>query len=212
MDIAKYRSKAKDSFNTKLTMYVFDKVIQGEEKSIASEDFVKFKIDETLKNIYTAKYWQWDVSAKLKEICTQINSPVKTDLTIRDIYDEMKSLRERHKSDFKEFEAKYIANFSEFFPEEEFQKLLEKECCHYCGITLQTIEDLTKAGKIFKKQLTRGWTFEIDRKDSNFEYTPDNTVACCYWCNNAKTDEFTEEEFLRVGEVLGKIWKRRLGR
>jgi hypothetical protein len=41
---------------------------------------------------------------------------------------------------------------------------------------------------------------EIHRKNSNKEYTKDNCVISCYWCNNAKTDGFTYEE---VGEVWG---------
>jgi 5-methylcytosine-specific restriction endonuclease McrA len=37
-----------------------------------------------------------------------------------------------------------------------------------------------------------------------------NIVLACYWCNNAKTDTFTYEEFLRVGKVFAEIWKERL--
>jgi 5-methylcytosine-specific restriction endonuclease McrA len=54
---------------------------------------------------------------------------------------------------------------------------------------------------------------ELERKKPNESYdNTDNLVLCCYWCNNAKTDEFTEEEFKEIGKVIGKIWQTRLQR
>ena len=53
---------------------------------------------------------------------------------------------------------------------------------------------------------------EIDRKRPNEEYTTDNSVLCCYWCNNAKTDEFCATEFKAIGEEIGKIWRKRLSK
>ncbi len=32
----------------------------------------------------------------------------------------------------------------------------------------------------------------------------------CYWCNNAKTDEFDAEEFKVIGLVIGTTFKVRL--
>lgn len=32
----------------------------------------------------------------------------------------------------------------------------------------------------------------------------------CYWCNNAKTDEFTFEEFEEIGKSFGLVWNKRL--
>ena len=51
---------------------------------------------------------------------------------------------------------------------------------------------------------------EIDRKEPNLEYTKENCVWCCYWCNNAKTDEFKYKEFKKVGAVIETIWNDRL--
>lgn len=62
----------------------------------------------------------------------------------------------------------------------------------------------------------------IERKliDSDFEtsfmdellylpapYNPDNCVLACYWCNNAKTDAFTDKEFKPIGDLIGKTIK-----
>jgi hypothetical protein len=32
----------------------------------------------------------------------------------------------------------------------------------------------------------------------------------CYWCNNAKTDEFDDIEFKPIGELIGKTLRKRL--
>ncbi|WP_373398596.1 hypothetical protein V8V91_02410 [Algoriphagus halophilus] len=82
--------------------------------------------------------------------------------------------------------------------------------CHYCGITTEQIEllwqkdpELTKRG--------RGRKLELERLAPNEEYSNlSNLVFSCYWCNNAKTDTFTEEEFMKVGEVIKGIWEERL--
>jgi len=63
--------------------------------------------------------------------------------------------------------------------------------------------------KLFKKN-ERGWSLEIDRKNSNLEYSKENCVMSCYWCNNAKTDEFTAEEFAVIGKAIAMVWHDRL--
>ncbi len=89
-------------------------------------------------------------------------------------------------------------------------KAAEKKC-HYCDLTEEQMKVLwEKTPKLTKR--SRGKKLEIDRKDPNPAYTSDgnNLVLCCYWCNNAKTDTFTEEEFKEVGQVFKSIWQKRL--
>ena len=47
-------------------------------------------------------------------------------------------------------------------------------------------------------------------KEANKEYTEANSVLCCYWCNNAKTDEYSEKEFIPVGQQMRLLWNKRL--
>ena len=105
--------------------------------------------------------------------------------------------KKRIKMDFWKFHEWYIA------------RVLK---CHYCGINEEDLSKLRKQGQIFTKRLpTRGRKLEIDRKDPNLPYDVfSNLVLCCYWCNNAKTDEYTELEFKSIGKVIGSIWKKRL--
>jgi hypothetical protein len=76
-------------------------------------------------------------------------------------------------------------------------------------ITIDEINFLIDHGRINKKRL-RGYNLEMDRKNSNYEYTPANCVMCCYWCNNAKTDEFDEKEYQLIGDAMRHIWQARL--
>jgi len=94
---------------------------------------------------------------------------------------------------------------------EEWYRKTPREC-HYCQVTEVKIKKLIKASKIKTKRLiTRGRKLEIERKEPNLDYDEmDNLVFACYWCNNAKSDEFSESEFTEIGSAISKIWKERL--
>ncbi|MBN2683298.1 MAG: hypothetical protein JXR58_12380 [Bacteroidales bacterium] len=100
-----------------------------------------------------------------------------------------------------------LEDFMNFYGENESKK----RKCKYCGISEKDIEKLLAAGKLNTKRLaTRGKFMEIDRKKPNDEYTLDNMVLSCYWCNNAKSDEFTYKEFKKIGDEIQKVFKNRL--
>lgn len=82
--------------------------------------------------------------------------------------------------------------------------------CHYCGLTESDMSKLwIKHPNLTKRG--RGRKLEIDRLQPNLDYQHlSNLVFCCYWCNNAKTDTFTDIEFSEVGKVISQIWKNRL--
>ena len=192
----KYRTKAKDSFKTKKNLFLFSLAIQSLE-SFSVEDFENFTISEDLEKRYSSEYWQ------------QLENYLINNVSIREISQRIEKIKNSYSDLFKSLEVQYVENFSLKFPESDFIKLIKKKHCHYCQITLDEIEKLGEKKKLYKKSL-RGWKLEIDRLNSNFEYSPENCVMSCYWCNNAKTDEFTEEEFINVGIEIGKIWKKRL--
>ena len=103
-----------------------------------------------------------------------------------------------------------MEHFKDRYPFDIFLKHSKADTCEYCKITLDTINQLANNKKIFKKTYQRGYTMEIDRKKPNLEYTKENCVPCCYWCNNAKTDEFTDEEFLPIATEIRKALENRL--
>lgn len=82
--------------------------------------------------------------------------------------------------------------------------------CFYCEVTeleLKTLHDLG----IENKRPKRGKTLEVDRKISGSKYLDiENLTYSCYWCNNAKTDTFSEAEAKLIGRAISEIWKSRL--
>lgn len=98
--------------------------------------------------------------------------------------------------------------FSRFY--ETFQSY-ELKCC-YCEITQDQIDQLFASKQVFtKREKTRGRSLELERVKPNEKYdVPDNLKLACYWCNNAKSDEFTEEEFIPIAKQIRKVWDARL--
>lgn len=78
--------------------------------------------------------------------------------------------------------------------------------CHYCGITNEESLELYNLRPEATRGGKRGKRLELGRKDSNLPFDNlDNLVWCCYWCNNAKTNFFSEEEFRPIGEAIGGV-------
>ncbi len=106
------------------------------------------------------------------------------------------------------------SSVKEYLKKEAFYKFYKEDSfnreCEYCGITEKDIDKLIREGNINTKRLTsRGRTMEVDRKDGHGEYSLDNIVLSCYWCNNAKTDEFTYDEFKEIAPHIKKAFKTR---
>ena len=96
-----------------------------------------------------------------------------------------------------------------------FQEWYESKmgCCDYCGLTsneslilFYNYPNSTRGGR-------RGKRLELDRIDPTIkDYGQDirNLALACYWCNNAKTNYFTFEEFKRIGEKIKEIQQSRI--
>jgi hypothetical protein len=85
-----------------------------------------------------------------------------------------------------------------------------KRRCFYCQITEEEINQLWDIYPNLTKR-KRGKNLEIERLEPNLPYSiTNNLVFSCYWCNNAKTDTFTKDEFSEIGKVIRQIWKKRL--
>ena len=88
-----------------------------------------------------------------------------------------------------------LKGFRDIMTFDEFCQL-SKSKCYYCGIEYsKEIEDCyneTKSKGRISDTVVR--INGIDRIDSNKGYTIDNVVACCKYCNTAKST-MTQEEF-----------------
>lgn len=192
-----YIQKAKDSFVTKMNIFIFDRVIH-DMNDFSLDDFKDYKIKTDLVDEYTTIYWQQETTFPLRN------------KTINEIWKGMEKIKQEKVAIIKECEEYYIkVTFPQIFPEQDYNTLIQADKCYYCEITKKEIETLSLYHQL-KKKRERGWNLEIDRFDSNYEYTNDNCAMCCYWCNNAKTDEFTRDEFKEIAKEISKVWKNRI--
>ncbi|NCU31651.1 MAG: hypothetical protein EOM23_01650 [Candidatus Moranbacteria bacterium] len=193
----KYKQKGKDSFKSVFSLFLFDNILSDQMDQYSLKEskdkligaFGNYQIEQKKVDFYIAKYW-----APSDE-----NKKITDKLKIKEVYEKMRPWLETKKNSkfyndymcncFKELERYYEGQFKKIFPIKDFQNMLKTaKKCHYCNITKEEIDILINAGKLFKKHITRGWDFEIDRKNPSLEYSKENCVICCYWCNNAKTD------------------------
>lgn len=192
-----YVSKAKDSFKTKISLFIYECVTRDKFK-FTIEDFRNYSIKAEIVEEYTKVYWQETTDFAINN------------KSIKEIEKLISSFKKENETVIKQCEEFYVKEvFPDIFPKSDFDIVIKANKCFYCGITKDEIIKLANLRQLNKKNL-RGWNLEIDRLNSNYEYTPNNCEMCCYWCNNAKTDEFTPEEFKYIGQIIGTIWSKRL--
>jgi len=51
----------------------------------------------------------------------------------------------------------------------------------------------------------RGVRLEVDRMDSDGCYSPDNCILACYPCNHAKSDVFSYQEVMEIGQAIPRL-------
>lgn len=146
---------------------------------------------------------------------------------IKAIYDDMKVVRFRNilQDHWEEIHRKTLKKlFNIYLNDNFFGKSLPQELffnfygnnnalrsCQYCKITEPQIALLFSNNNIFTKRIySRGMSMEVDKQNPAVGYQLGNLIMSCYWCNNAKTDEFTEEEFLKIAKEISQVWSNRL--
>jgi len=73
---------------------------------------------------------------------------------------------------------------------------LQRKACHYCGVKEAVLQQLVTLEKLTSKRFPkRGRWLEIDRMKPNENYSADNCVLACYFCNNDKSDVFDEKQY-----------------
>ena len=104
--------------------------------------------------------------------------------------------------------------FINWFDQKEYDK-----GCYYCGTTHETSKKIYDFQTVTKGRLdaTRGekrmHRLELERRDPSDSYDNlENLAWACHWCNNAKSNFFTEAEFhptisLAIKNVIDKISK-----
>ena len=77
----------------------------------------------------------------------------------------------------------------------------QQGCCNYCQTPIRMIEKLIDQGVLqgrrTKGEGKRGPFLELERVDHKTgEYSPDNCVLICYYCNNDKSSVYPKDEYV----------------
>jgi hypothetical protein len=230
----KYNEKMKDSFHTKLAIFFFVKAFKSSISDYLDStnveniqyEFNDFQLTSEIAKNYSSEYYQKmpnesieldGIGLKIKDIVHNLSMKCEG----HDFYVNTSLLRSdvRSKLPNNKFVKLYAVLLNEYkkqfvnlFPIDEFNSLLDQMSCSYCGISIDQINELGRSGLLHNKRSEkRGYTLEIDRKVPNLEYTPNNCCMSCYWCNNAKTDEFSYDEFKNsIAPGIRAVWNCRL--
>lgn len=220
--MATYKSKMEDSLITKIQLFLFKKSLtedlnikeyyRDENVDNIINEFKSFHINNELANLFSSEYYQLKEEDDIKYNGNQKTiKEIVSNLMLSTKYMISKSNIKHLKLIFEKLKNVYENDFKNLFPEDEFNKLLGNNTCFYCGITLNQITELGEKSLLNNKRSdTRGYTLEIDRKLPNLEYSINNCCMSCYWCNNAKTDEFSPKEFKHIAKGINIIWNKRL--
>lgn len=191
----------------------------AKHETIDDSEYEKL-ISENMNIIFKQDFdFEKMAKADLIELGKKVSSPMRMffnnmkNVRIRNhLFDKWKS---HYEVQIKESKKIYNNEFfkvldPEYFAKEIFGKNEHDRECIYCGLTESMTQKLREGGQLFtKKDYSKGKSMEIDQKDAYRGYTPDNIVLACYWCNNAKTDEFDFEEWRKMGLIMKEIWSNR---
>ena len=160
-------------------------------------------LSETEREKYEIKEYQYELS--IYEILNTYNDFRKKHNDFEKKPEELWNIFEKTISEVYKMN---VDDFKNWFGADDVERK-----CHYCGISESDIQELLNGFSINKNFLfyPRGERMEVDRIDSFKGYEKKNIELCCYWCNNAKTDEFNYDEFKDIiAPAIQKIWENRL--
>ena len=88
----------------------------------------------------------------------------------------------------------------------EWYNIKDKNC-YYCGLSEQDSQQIVHKGLLTSNRfplggktspgVNRGYWLEIDRKNPKGIYSKENCELTCYYCNNDKSDVFSDEQYNR---------------
>lgn len=77
----------------------------------------------------------------------------------------------------------------------------QPQVCIYCSIPIERLAIIDKAKKLSKR-------LSIDRKNNDIGYTIENIALCCMMCNFIKSNLFTFDEMLEIGDkYIKRKWQ-----
>jgi len=220
---SRYKSIMERNYLQKLNYLLFNLCKDNIQEAVSAIDTILIKTsfkkdkdkDTEIEKAITASVDGYE------EVVKKLNFDEKTIEIARKykiLYTDMKKIRARNylieaiKKKYTESLNKYEKNYICYYQKnilsfDDFTNFWNKDkdrCCKYCGVSESQINS-SKLDIQTKRFYSRGKTMEIDKKKAFGEYTRDNIILSCYWCNNAKTDEFSLIEFKCIAKGINKF-------
>lgn len=123
------------------------------------------------------------------------------------------------KSNFSQRKGKGLNSFDDF---EDFHAWYSKQdkVCHYCGIREAEMQEIVMTGVLTSNRFpqngiigrgqSRGVWLEVDRLQPKENYSRNNCVLSCYFCNNDKSDVFEGNDYKEFMENRVEFLRRKL--
>lgn len=132
-----------------------------------------------------------------------IKKPKNTSATHQKV--KKSSIDKKLKADYRRRVKNGMSNFKSFEEFNDWYTFTEKKC-YYCGLSeedsrfivmneLLTSKRFPEKG-VLKQGKARGYYLEVDKKDPILNYSKDNCVLACYFCNNDKSDVFDGDNYI----------------
>jgi len=155
---------------------------------INREDFIQANMGDLspkLADLGTSLEVSIDDVRKLKKAYSDDLEKIQK---IRNIFRAKQKVKDGGKSLFK------FNNFKNFYD----WYIVQKRFCYYCKTKEQDLEKIFGNGILSSKRGSRrGQSLEIERRNAkNNEYSEENCVLACYFCNNHKSDIISEEDHI----------------
>ena len=145
---------------------------------------------------------------KYEEVAMQMNITIQA---VRDYYnqtsieksveiDKLRRIRSLFNNKNNKPEFYWKQDFPKFYAWYLKQEEDQHSSCYYCKTEEFKIRELWENDffKGSKQMINRGRHLEIERKDSEVnDYSPENCVLACYFCNNDKSDVISEKDYFR---------------
>ncbi|AYL94252.1 hypothetical protein [Mucilaginibacter celer] len=123
---------------------------------------------------------------------------------LKKIFDGKKEYLTKRGVLVKGFKLTTFTMFEDWFNLEIFE-----QGCHYCGLKNEECYRLFLLRPYATRNGKRGRRLELDRMSPLLEYDELHNIRwCCYWCNNAKSNFFSEAEFRPVAAEMGKALRK----
>lgn len=170
--------------------------------------YKKYKLNGLLdsKDLYKTKHLDYDNGTIIKHFKKQFDISEEEFDEFTEKYSDISFIKNKFNEKRKEAFDNDAVKFYDWFKD-------QKNCCGYCGITQNELYELfSEKLPLNDKTKRSSGTLEIERLDSDKNYSQENIILACPLCNNAKSNLIDEDSWRYIfSKPMRKYYKKLLG-